>query len=116
MGLDFLRRTAPSFTRALDRQMVELRTPTLFASDIRCMARTAAADVRSGATIAQGERLIIRLQGDKLVAQRENFVVAEFCNPPREYISRVQNSGGVELGEVKSVHQISGVVEVELCE
>ena len=116
MGVDFLRRCAPSFHRALDRQMIALRTPTLFSSDISCVARTADANICKGCQIEVAERLLLRIQGEKLVAQRDNMVVAEFSNPPSEYFTRIQMSGGVELGEVKAVRPLSGVAEVAFCE
>jgi predicted RNA-binding protein with EMAP domain len=116
MGIDFLRRTAPSFHRALDRQAVALRTPTLFTSDIPSVARTASADICGGSQVEIGERVLLRLMNDKLVAQRDNLVVAEFANPPREYVSRIQRGAGVGLGEVKAVRVLSGEVEVALCE
>ena len=45
MGVDFLKRANKSFHRALDRREVELRTPTLFTSDIPSLARSASADI-----------------------------------------------------------------------
>ena len=40
MGLDFIRKAAPTFHKALDRRAVELRTPTLFNRDIPSVARS----------------------------------------------------------------------------
>jgi hypothetical protein len=116
MGIDFLRRSAPSFHRALDRQAVALRTPTLFTSDVASVARTASAEVCAGERIQAGEHLLLRIMNEKLIAQRDNLVVAEFTNPPREFVSRIQNGAGVELGEVKAVRVLSGEVEVAFCE
>lgn len=116
MGIDFLRRSAPSFHRALDRQAVALRTPTLFSSDIPDVARTASADICDAAPVGVGERLLIRVLDQKLVGQRENLVVLQFENPPAEYLARVQAGAGVELGEVKAIRPLSGVAEVALCD
>ncbi|MEQ8694885.1 MAG: hypothetical protein RIC85_06215 [Gammaproteobacteria bacterium] len=116
MGIDFLRRAAPSFHRALDRQAIALRTPTLFTSDIPMVARTASADLCVGSQVYIGERVVLRLLDKKLVAQRDNHVIAEFANPPAEYVARVEAGGSFEVGEVKSIRSLSEEVEVAFCE
>lgn len=116
MGADFLRRCAPTFHKALDRRAVELRTPTLFTSDVPCIARTASAEICHGAKLQLGERILLRSLGDKLVAQRDNAIVAELPNPPAEYRNFVQAGGGIAGAEVKVVHPLSGMVEIAICE
>jgi hypothetical protein len=116
MGLDFLRRVAPAFHRALDRRAVELRTPTLFVRDIPELARTASADICRNAKVETGEKLLLRLMDEKLIAQRDNLVVAEFSNPPSEFVNRIRTGAGVEIGEVRTVHSLSQVVEIGFCQ
>ena len=116
MGLDFVRKAAPAFNRALDRRAVELRTPTLFSRDIPVVSRTAAADICHASRFTLGEKLLLRISNSKLIAQRENMIVAEFPNPPAEFMNRIQAGAGVELGEVKAVHTLSESVEIGFCE
>jgi hypothetical protein len=116
MGLDFIRRAAPSFHRALDRRAIELNTPTLFSKDVSCIARTAEAELRKGYTVVAGEKVLLRLQGEKLVLQKANAVVAELTNPPVEFANFVRAGCGIAGAEVKAVHPLSGVAEVSLCE
>jgi hypothetical protein len=59
VGVDFLRKTAPSFKKALDRRAIELRTPTLFSHDIPLVARTAAAEICNGSPFTIGETLLL---------------------------------------------------------
>jgi hypothetical protein len=68
MGLDFIRRTTPTFVRVLDRRAVEMRTPKLFSRDMPIVSRTAIADVCGGAKVAQGERVLLRMMKGKVVA------------------------------------------------
>jgi hypothetical protein len=77
MGLDFIRRTTPSFTRVLDRRAIEMRTPKLFSRDMPIISRAAVADICGGAAVVQGERVLLRVMKDKVVAQRGNLVIAE---------------------------------------
>jgi hypothetical protein len=116
MGVDFLRKTAPNFQRSIDRQRVALRTPKLFARDIPLMARTARANICHSAAMAAGEKVLLRVQGEKLVAQRENLIIAEFPSPPAEFVNQLQCGAGVAEGEVKSVSPLSETVEIGICD
>jgi hypothetical protein len=116
MGLDFIRRCAPSFHRTLDRRAIELNSPTLFSNDVTCLPRTAVAEVRQGHVIKAGEKMFLRSLGDKLVLQRANVVVGELSNPPTEFANFVQAGCGIAGAEIKAVHPMSGVAEVSICE
>ncbi len=116
MGLDFIRKAAPTFHRALDRRAVELRTPTLFVRDLPEVARTASAEICGGSRFTAGEKLLLRVIDNKLIGQRDNLVVAEFTSPPAEFLNRIVTGAGVELGEVKAVHALSQTVEIGFCE
>jgi hypothetical protein len=116
MGLDFIRRCAPTFHRALDRRAIELNTPTLFSNDVRCVPRTAEAELCTGYVVVVGEKLLLRLLGERIVLQRANVVVAELSNPPIEFSNFVRAGCGIAGAEIKAVHSLSGVAEVSLCE
>src|ERR1043165_732321 len=116
MGLDFIRKTAPTFKRALDMRAVALRTPKLFGRDIPVVARSARATVCHAAKMKPKDKVLLRVIDGKLIAQRENLVVAEFPNPPAELVNQIQCGAGVGEGEVKSVHPLSETVEIGICE
>ena len=116
MGVDFVRKAAPSFHKSLDRRAVELRTPTLFSRDTPSVARSASAEIRGECKIVVGEKILLRIVNQKLVAQRDTVVIAEFPAPPAELLNRVQSGAGIEKGEVKAVHDLSQTVEIGLCE
>jgi hypothetical protein len=116
VGLDFIRKTAPSFHRALDRRAIDLRTPKLFGRDIPFVARTASADICGEARVEPGEKVILRVIKDKVIAQRDNLVIAECPNPPAEFVTRLQAGAGVGEGEIKSFQPLSKTVEIGFCE
>src|ERR1043166_6203636 len=116
MGVDFITKVAPSFHRALDRRAVELRDPKLFVRDIPYVSRSAAADICTGSEVKVGEKLLLRVFGEKVIAQRGNLVVAEFTSPPAEFLNYLRAGAGVEIGEVKSIGTISQIVEIGFCE
>src|SRR5262249_28930030 len=116
MGLDFIRTVAPSFKKALDRRAVMLRSPGLFTRDIPLVARSASADVCHNARFSIYEKVILRLVTDKVVIQRDNIIAGTFSNPPTEFVEHIRAGAGIARGQVKAVHELSGKMEVEICE
>jgi hypothetical protein len=116
MGLDFIRKIAPSFKKALDRRAVMLRSPGLFTRDIPLVARSASADVCHNSPLKVGEKVILRVSAEKTVVQRDTVIVANFSNPPADFVEHVRAGAGVAHGQVKAVHELSGKVEIEVCE
>lgn len=116
MGLDFIKKAAPAFHKALDRRAIELRTPSLFNRDIPSIARSASAEISQGCKFTPGEKVLLRILNNKLIAQRGNTVVAEFPAPPAEFIKQVQAGAGIEKGVVNAVHELSQTVEIGFCD
>jgi hypothetical protein len=116
MGLDFIKKAAPTFHKALDRRAVELRTPTLFNRDVPSIVRSASAEICHGSSITPGEQVHLRILNNKLIAQRDNVVVAEFPAPPAEFFNQVQAGAGIERGVVRAVHDLSQTVEIGFCD
>ena len=116
MGLDYIRTTAPSFRRVLDRRLVEMRSPELFTRDMPIVSRTATADICSGAKVAAGEKVLLRVIKDTVIVQRANFVIAECLNPPAEFVTHLREGAGVAQGEIKSLQPISQTVEIGICD
>lgn len=116
MGVDFIRKAAPSFQKSLDRRAAELRTPTLFSRDTPSVTRSASAEICGGSRIAVGEKVHLRIINDKLIAQRDNAVVAEFVAPPSEFLNHVEAGAGIGKGEVKAVYALSRTVEIGFCD
>jgi hypothetical protein len=116
MGLDFVKKAAPTFHKALDRRAVQLRTPTLFNRDIPSVARCASAEICQGSNFTPGEKVHLRILNDKLIAQRDNVVVAKFTAPPAEFFNQVRAGAGIERGVVMAVHDLSQTVEIGFCD
>ncbi len=116
MGVDFIKKAAPTFHKALDRRAVELRTPTLFNCDRPSVARFASAKICEGSSLKPGEKVHLRIHNNKLIAQRDTVVVAEFHAAPAEFFNQVQAGAGIEKGVVKAVHDLSQTVEIGFCD
>jgi hypothetical protein len=115
MGIDFIRRAAPTFKKSWDRQRVILATPTLFTQQPTCVPRTVAADILSGVTLQEGEIVTVQFIGSNLVALRGLSQVAHFSDPPPDVTSAVQESYGMARGTVAHINPIAEVADISLC-
>src|SRR5260370_4861990 len=88
MGIDFIRRAAPSFRKGLDRRRIELATPTLFTQEPASVPRAYAAQLRGDKSLAIGEKLGVRLDGQNVLATRGLDLGRSFQEPHRRVEER----------------------------
>jgi hypothetical protein len=72
MGLDFIRGTARSSTKAWNRGRTDLSNPTLFTRYPECHTRTVVARLNDGVEITQGGNVVLCIKNESLVLVREN--------------------------------------------
>lgn len=114
MGLDFLRRTAKSSSKAWDRGKSDLSIPSLFAEQPEGQSRTVLADYDDGVQLSNGEALTLHLQDQTMLVVRENMRVGWVPNPPPDLVAKVSDAGGCALGQVHTVNQLSRTADVEI--
>jgi hypothetical protein len=115
VGADFIERANLSFKKSWDRARIELATSHLFTTTPSCAARAAAAEINGDAQFQVGEHVVVRLEGETLVAYRGNIKVARFTNPPTDIQEAVEGSSRIAKGTVVQVHKLAGIVEIALC-
>lgn len=115
MGLDFIRKIAPTFHKGLDRALVKLHTPDLFKRGPVQESRAYAARMRPGKNLSPGQELSIRIDNGKVVALRDMEVVAEFISPPDELVEAIRASFGEACGVVREVHELAEIAEISVC-
>lgn len=115
MGIDFIRRAAPSFHKGLDRRRIELGTPDLFTRKIEGSPRAYAAAVQNGEKLAAGEKLCVCLRGEQVIALRGLSTVALVRNPTAELVNALVASFGEACGVVQVVHEIASIAEITVC-
>ena len=115
MGVDFIRRTARSFHKGLDRRRIELASPNLFVHSIRAKPRTYSAQMCSGQRIEAGEKLGVRLEGQLVVAMRGLDPVATISSPTGELLEALADGHREASCVVQEVHEMARVVEIWLC-
>jgi len=115
MGVDFLRRSAPSFRKGIDRHRILLATPTLFSRQPVACARRYAALCADGENLTVGEELCLHHECGMVQALRGLTHVATLYDPPSELLDQLVNCGGEAAGMVEVVHEISGYAELTVC-
>lgn len=115
MGIDFIRKAAPSFRKGLDRMRIKLATPTLFTQQPESALRAYAANLRNDMTLTTGEKLGVRLDGQHVLALRGLDLVAIFNSPTPELKEALLSSHGEACGVVQAIHAIARIVEITVC-
>jgi hypothetical protein len=115
MGIEFVRKAASSYTKAIDRERVRLRTAELFQSASVEVTRTIAIDIGRGCSLQVGDELLIEQEGAALVARKDIAEVGRADHPGPEIVAAIAESAGVAHGVVVQVNEISGVAEVRPC-
>jgi hypothetical protein len=114
MGLDFIRKAAPSFHKGLDRRRIELATPTLFTQEPGRAPRAYAARVVSGKRLEPGDKVGVRLVERQVTACRGLDPIANFTSPSAELIDTLA-AGGEAWGVVQQVHDAAQIAEITVC-
>ena len=112
MGSDFLKKTRAGYRKHIDKGRVTLATPTLLTTTPHERGRSVVGNLEPGASVQGGEKLLVDLRGDRLVASRGNTPVATIASPPSSVLAAIRASRGVASGEVVRVNDLSGTVEV----
>jgi len=115
MGIEFVKRAAPSFRKGLDRMRVALATPTLFTQRPTCTPQVYAANLLNGYTPSVGEKLGVRLDGERVLILRGIDAVGAFRSPTSELVEALRASHNEACGLIHEVHDIACIAEVSVC-
>jgi hypothetical protein len=113
MGLDFLRRTAKSSTKAWDRGKLELSMPSLFSQQPDRQSRAVQVDCFDGIRLS-GTEVTLHLQGQNIVVVQENMRVGMVERPPPDLVANIREAGGCALGQVQSFNELSWTADVKV--
>jgi hypothetical protein len=114
MGVDFLRRTAKSSTKAWDRNKAELSTESLFTLQPQCRTRSVMAELDDGVSVAGGEMLTLLVKNNDMILVRGHERIGRVPNPPADAFEAIRNAGQCALVAVSEFNKLSGTADVEL--
>jgi hypothetical protein len=116
MGVDFIRKAAPSFRKGLDRRRLELGTPNLFTQHPIDAPRTYAATLRAGEALDTGEQVCVHLDDARhVLVLRGLDAIGEFDNPTADLLDALVDSHGEACGLVQTFHSIARIAEIIVC-
>jgi hypothetical protein len=114
MGLDFIRRCAPTFTKAWKHGRNELATPTLFTRAPGARARSVVALSNGTNPVTSGSQVIVASDGNGLVMLKGTHRIATVPTAPADVLRDIKEAGGVTVGTIGTLHPLSGSFDVEL--
>lgn len=115
MGSEFLKKTRKTHVKSLDKGRSRLGTPTLFTRTPQRQPRCAIAKIAANSNLHCGEKVIVQLKGNDLVAVKGNKFVAEFKNPPADIVAALKSGHGVAKGEVRRINSVSKTADISIC-
>jgi hypothetical protein len=115
MGSEWERKRAEGFKKHLDKGLVELGTPNLFTQQPERAPRIAAADIAEGASVKEGQLMVIQKIGNKLTVMCGLQEVGELLDPSSEIVSAVEKSFGIAKGIIRTFHEEACVAEISIC-
>jgi hypothetical protein len=114
MGLDFIRRNAKTFTKAWNRNRVDLARPTLFMRYPECYSRSFIADLFPDAALSPGVNVVVCSRGPELILISGTTQIGMAPRPPADLLNAIHEDGGCVLGRISRINSISGTVDVEV--
>jgi hypothetical protein len=112
MGLDFIRKTKPTFKKAWRNGLDHLSKPGLFTPN-PAFSRAILATL-STPGLAEGDLLLLRLKGTHLSVVRSTAEVGTIENLPPEVLEFLQSNYGVACGIVAQLHPLSGTADIRI--
>jgi hypothetical protein len=114
MGLDFIRRAAPTFTKGWDRGKTDLSNPTLFTRYPECRTRTTVAHLDDSAEAQASEHVAVCVRGSGLILVRETTQIGHIDSVPPDLFRAIDAAGGCALGLLVRINPLSGTADVEI--
>jgi hypothetical protein len=88
---------------------------TYFTHEPTSAPRAYAAQLRSDKTLAVGEKLGVRLEGQTVLARRGLELVAVFKSPGADLKNALSASFGEACGTVQAVRSVARIAEITVC-
>jgi hypothetical protein len=114
MGSEEMKKRRQSYDKYIDRQRVDLATPTLFTQTPENQPRSCVAAIAPGASVTLGETLVVEAGDNCLLGRRGNDIIVTIPNPPPEVLSSVRSAANVACGKVLEVHTLSRSAQVTI--
>ena len=113
MGIDFIKRVAPTFSKAWNRNKKDLALPTLFTRYPECHTRTVIADLSQDADLKVGSDIVVCAKGAKLILISGNTQTGVIQQPPTDLMTAIHEAGDCALANITRINPLSRTADVE---
>lgn len=114
MGVDFLKRAAPTFRKSWNNGRTDLATPDLFTREQGACTRVLTADTLPSSNVTSGCTVTLITQERALIVLDGSRPAGRIDRPPGDTFARIADAGGVAIAKVCSVYPLSETFDVEL--
>jgi hypothetical protein len=114
MGVDFIRRAAPTFRKSWNQGKLELAIPNLFTRLPGAQRRSVTAECSDINQIACGLPVTVVADGDSLVTLNGTRAVGRVRSAPPDVMRRIADAGGIAVGTIGEIRPVSETFDVEL--
>ena len=113
MGLDFIRRAAPTFKKSWNRGAKELAQPTLFTRHPEHCGRTILADLNANTVMPVGREVVIQILNGEMCLVDGLTSIGKVTQPPADLIQIVKDVGCAK-GRIERTNALGGTVDVAI--
>lgn len=111
MGLDFLRKTAKAHTKAWDTEF-QRGADDLFALTHASIHRSFLASVVAHGELEEGDPVVIRLHGDRVLVMKDLYEFAVIDKPSLDLVETLEACFNVLNGTIEETNEFAGTVSV----
>jgi hypothetical protein len=115
MGVDFLEKATPTFSKCWDRGRLELVSDDLLTRLPTTRLRSFPAEMSASGSLKKGEKITVDKVDKALVATRGHTELARCQDPPAEVLDAIEANCGMVQGTVGEVYELAGIVEILIC-
>lgn len=113
MGVDFIRRAAPTFKKSWNNGAKGLAQGTLFTRYPECRGRTVAADMAACSQIDVGKNVVIQIVNGEMCLTEGLSMIGKIPSPPADLL-KIIGEVGCAKGTVERVNTIGGTADVAI--
>jgi hypothetical protein len=112
MGLDFIRRAAPSFKKSWDHGAEQLARADLLTRYPDSPARTCVAELIDPTNVQVDAVFLVQLIDDQLLLIDGLHKIGHIPNAPADLIKMLVQVGGCAKGRILRIHSLGGSADV----
>jgi hypothetical protein len=114
MGVDFIRRAAPTFKKSWDHGAEQLARADLLTRFPECPTRTCVAELVNQTNLHPDSVFLVQRIDDKLLLIDGLHQIGQIPDPPADLVKMLGEIGGCAKGRILRIHSLGGAADVAI--